>query len=56
MSDNPFLDTLNKRQKLAPSQNYGEHLDTLNTENPFFDHFGPFWPFSNRAIFTKVHF
>ena len=37
MSDNPFLDTLNKRQKLAPSQNYGEHLDTLNTENPFFE-------------------
>ncbi len=37
MSDNPFLDTLNKRQKLAPSQNYGEHLNTLNTENPFFE-------------------
>ena len=37
MSDNPFLDTLNKRQKLAPSQNYGEHLDTLNIENPFFE-------------------
>jgi len=37
MSDNPFLNTLNKRQKLAPSQNYGEHLDTLNIENPFFE-------------------
>ena len=37
MNDNLFLDTLNKRQKLAPSQNYGEHLDTLNTENPFLD-------------------
>lgn len=37
MNDNLFLNTLNKRQKLAPSQNYGEHLDTLNTENPFLD-------------------
>jgi hypothetical protein len=35
MNDNLFLKTLNKRQKLAPSQNYSEHLDTLNTENPF---------------------
>ena len=37
MSDNPFLDTLKKRQELAPSQNYAENLDTLNTENPFLD-------------------
>ena len=37
MSDNPFLDTLNKRQELAPSQNYAENLNTLNTENPFLD-------------------
>lgn len=37
MSDNPFLDTLKKRQELAPSQNYAENLNTLNTENPFLD-------------------
>ena len=37
MSENSFLDTLNKRQKLAPSQNYAENLNTLNTENPFLD-------------------
>ena len=37
MSDNPFLDTLNKRQEFAPSQNYAENLNTLNTENPFLD-------------------
>jgi len=37
MSDNPFLDTLNKRQELAPSQNYAENLNTLNTENPFLE-------------------
>ena len=37
MSDNPFLDTLKKREELAPSQNYAEHLNTLNTENPFLD-------------------
>ena len=37
MNDNLFLDTLNKRQELAPSQNYSEHLDTLNTETPFLD-------------------
>ena len=37
MSDNPFLDTLKNRQKLAPSQNYAENLNTLNTENPFLD-------------------
>jgi hypothetical protein len=37
MSDNPFLDTLKKRQELAPSQNYAKNLDTLNTENPFLD-------------------
>ena len=35
MNDNLFLDTLNKRQELAPSQNYAENLNTLNTENPF---------------------
>ena len=37
MSDNPFLDTLKQRQELAPSQNYAENLNTLNTENPFLD-------------------
>ena len=37
MSENSFLDTLNKRQELAPSQNYAENLNTLNTENPFLD-------------------
>ena len=37
MSDNPFLDTLKKRQEYAPSQNYAENLNTLNTENPFLD-------------------
>ena len=37
MSENSFFDTLQKRQELAPSQNYAENLDTLNTENPFLD-------------------
>ena len=37
MSDNPFLDTLNKRQELAPSQNYDKNFNTINSENPFLD-------------------
>ena len=37
MSDNPFLDTLNKRQELASSQNYDKNFNTINSENPFLD-------------------
>ena len=33
MSDNPFLDTLQNRLDLAPSQNY-ENKNILNEDNP----------------------
>ena len=36
MSDNPFLDTLQNRLDLAPSQNY-ENKNILNEDNPFLD-------------------